>query len=65
MSLRIFRYRETHDFTHILLEMKPNMLGEVIVKYFEAIQLGFPMCITASIFGGMRLLPKQFFTIVL
>lgn len=56
-----FRYRETHDFTHVLLEMKPNMLGEVTVKYFEAIQLGLPMCIAAAIFGGARLGPKQVF----
>ncbi|KAH7720157.1 Protein COQ-4 [Aphelenchoides avenae] len=53
------RYRETHDFHHVLLEMKPNMLGEVTVKYFEAIQLGLPMCITAAIFGGVRLGPKH------
>jgi ubiquinone biosynthesis protein COQ4 len=53
------RYRETHDFTHTLLEMKPNMLGEVTVKYFEAIQLGLPMCISAAIFGGARLGPKH------
>jgi ubiquinone biosynthesis protein COQ4 len=52
------RYRETHDFTHTLLEMKPNMIGEVTVKYFEAIQLGLPMCISAAIFGGARLGPK-------
>uniref|UniRef100_A0A0N5BR21 Ubiquinone biosynthesis protein COQ4 homolog, mitochondrial n=1 Tax=Strongyloides papillosus TaxID=174720 RepID=A0A0N5BR21_STREA len=58
------RYRETHDFTHTILEMKPNMLGEVTVKYFEAIQLGLPMCISAAIFGGARLGPKhrQLFT---
>ncbi|KAI1730576.1 coenzyme Q (ubiquinone) biosynthesis protein coq4 domain-containing protein [Ditylenchus destructor] len=53
------RYRETHDFTHTLLEMRPNMLGEVTVKYFEAIQLGLPMCIMAAIFGGVRLGPKH------
>uniref|UniRef100_A0A915E9X5 Ubiquinone biosynthesis protein COQ4 homolog, mitochondrial n=1 Tax=Ditylenchus dipsaci TaxID=166011 RepID=A0A915E9X5_9BILA len=53
------RYRETHDFTHTLLEMRPNMLGEVTVKYFEAIQLGLPMCITAAIFGGTRLGPQH------
>lgn len=53
------RYRETHDFIHVILQMRPNMLGEVTVKYFEAIQLGFPMCIVASIFGGLRLLPKH------
>uniref|UniRef100_A0A7E4UMV2 Ubiquinone biosynthesis protein COQ4 homolog, mitochondrial n=1 Tax=Panagrellus redivivus TaxID=6233 RepID=A0A7E4UMV2_PANRE len=51
------RYRETHDFNHTLLEMKPNMLGEVAVKYFEGVQLGLPMCVTAAIFGGARLGP--------
>ena len=25
------RYRETHDFTHTLLQLRPNMLGEVIM----------------------------------
>ncbi|KAE9418615.1 hypothetical protein Angca_008011 [Angiostrongylus cantonensis] len=49
------RYRETHDFNHILLQMPTNMLGEVRIKYFEAIQFGLPMCITAGIFGATRL----------
>ncbi|GMT32335.1 hypothetical protein PFISCL1PPCAC_23632, partial [Pristionchus fissidentatus] len=53
------RYRETHDFTHILLEMKTNMLGEVTVKYFEALQLGLPMAIMGSVFGGARLLTNN------
>ena len=51
------RYRETHDFTHVLLQMRPNMLGEVTVKYFEAVQLGFPMCLAAAAFGALRLGP--------
>ncbi|KAJ1357905.1 Component of the coenzyme Q biosynthetic pathway [Parelaphostrongylus tenuis] len=49
------RYRETHDFNHILLQMPTHMLGEVTVKYFEAIQFGLPMCVTAGIFGAARL----------
>ncbi|KAL7075220.1 hypothetical protein ACQ4LE_005633 [Meloidogyne hapla] len=53
------RYRETHDFNHVLLQMSTTMLGEVTVKYFEAIQLGLPMCIAAAIFGGIRLGPKH------
>ncbi|CCD67787.1 Ubiquinone biosynthesis protein coq-4, mitochondrial [Caenorhabditis elegans] len=53
------RYRETHDFTHIALEQKTNMLGEVTVKYFEGIQYGLPMCVTGGIFGGARLLTKN------
>uniref|UniRef100_A0A8R1HKN6 4-hydroxy-3-methoxy-5-polyprenylbenzoate decarboxylase n=1 Tax=Caenorhabditis japonica TaxID=281687 RepID=A0A8R1HKN6_CAEJA len=53
------RYRETHDFTHIALEQKTNMLGEVTVKYFEGIQYGLPMCVTGGIFGGARLKTKN------
>ncbi|PAV56177.1 hypothetical protein WR25_09498 [Diploscapter pachys] len=53
------RYRDTHDFTHIALGMQTNMLGEVTVKYFEALQLGLPMAISAAIFGSARLLPKN------
>ncbi|CAK5036703.1 unnamed protein product [Meloidogyne enterolobii] len=53
------RYRETHDFNHVLLQMPTTMLGEVTVKYFEAIQLGLPMCIAAAVFGGIRLGPKH------
>lgn len=53
------RYRETHDFTHIVLGMRTNMLGEVTVKYFEGLQLGLPMCVSAAIFGAARLGPKH------
>ncbi|VDD90595.1 unnamed protein product [Enterobius vermicularis] len=53
------RYRETHDFNHVLLQMKTHMLGEVTVKYFEGIQFGLPMCILGSIFGGARLKKKH------
>lgn len=53
------RYRETHDFTHVILQQKTNMLGEVTVKYFEGLQLGLPMAILGSIFGGGRLLTNH------
>ncbi|VDM82690.1 unnamed protein product [Strongylus vulgaris] len=53
------RYRETHDFNHVLLQMPTNMLGEVTVKYFEGIQFGLPMCVTAGIFGAGRLRTKH------
>uniref|UniRef100_A0A915A9H8 Ubiquinone biosynthesis protein COQ4 homolog, mitochondrial n=1 Tax=Parascaris univalens TaxID=6257 RepID=A0A915A9H8_PARUN len=53
------RYRETHDFNHIILQMRTHMLGEVVVKYFEGIQLGLPMCVLGGIFGGSRLKTKH------
>ncbi|CAG9819380.1 unnamed protein product [Phaedon cochleariae] len=53
------RYRETHDLNHTVLQMPTNMLGEVTVKWVEAIQNRLPMCIGGAIFGPIRLKPKH------
>ncbi|XP_075222197.1 coenzyme Q4 isoform X2 [Lycorma delicatula] len=53
------RYREAHDLIHALLYQPTNMLGEVTVKWVEAIQNRLPMCIGGALFGAMRLAPKQ------
>ena len=53
------RYRQIHDFTHCILGMRTNLLGEVTVKIFEAIQLDLPMCWLAGVFGTLRLGPKH------
>uniref|UniRef100_UPI00398EF55D ubiquinone biosynthesis protein COQ4 homolog, mitochondrial n=1 Tax=Pristiophorus japonicus TaxID=55135 RepID=UPI00398EF55D len=51
----IQRYREVHDFMHTLLGMPINILGEVAVKWFEAVQTGMPMCILGAAFGPLHL----------
>ncbi|GLV32041.1 fringe connection [Carabus blaptoides fortunei] len=53
------RYRDAHDLFHTLLAMPTNMLGEVTVKWVEAIQTKLPMCIGGAVFGAVRLRPKQ------
>lgn len=53
------RYRETHDLLHTILGMPTNLLGEITVKWVEAIQTGLPMCIGGAIFGPARLKPKN------
>lgn len=53
------RYRETHDLTHCILDMPTNMVGEVAVKWVEALQFGLPMCIGGAIFGPLRFGAKQ------
>lgn len=55
----IQRYREVHDLTHTILQMPTHMLGEVTVKWVEAIQTKLPMCIGGAIFGPLRLKPKH------
>ncbi|XP_045200588.1 ubiquinone biosynthesis protein COQ4 homolog, mitochondrial-like isoform X2 [Mercenaria mercenaria] len=53
----MLRYRQCHDLFHTILGMKPNMLGEVAVKWVEAIQTGLPMCSLGAAFGALRLGP--------
>ncbi|OAD59556.1 hypothetical protein WN48_08664 [Eufriesea mexicana] len=53
------RYRETHDIYHALFMMPTTMLGEVSVKWIEALQLHLPMCLSGAIFGAYRLRPRQ------
>lgn len=53
------RYREIHDLVHLLVGMPTDMLGEVVVKWIEAIQCDLTMCWGAAVFGAYRLRPKQ------
>lgn len=53
------RYREVHDLVHTVLGMPTNMLGEVAVKWVEALNMGLPMCYGGAVFGAFRLRPKQ------
>ena len=34
------RYRQVHDFWHILCGVGPSVLGEVAIKWFEMVQTG-------------------------
>ncbi|XP_012523413.1 ubiquinone biosynthesis protein COQ4 homolog, mitochondrial [Monomorium pharaonis] len=53
------RYREVHDIFHAMLLMPTTMLGEVSVKWVEALQTRLPMCLTGAIFGASRLRSRQ------
>ncbi|XP_063703134.1 ubiquinone biosynthesis protein COQ4 homolog, mitochondrial [Culicoides brevitarsis] len=53
------RYRESHDLVHTVLGMPTNMLGEVAVKWIEALNTGLPMCYGAAVFGSLRLRQKH------
>ncbi|XP_050966593.1 ubiquinone biosynthesis protein COQ4 homolog, mitochondrial isoform X2 [Labeo rohita] len=57
------RYREVHDLLHTLLNMPTNMLGEVVVKLFEAAQTGLPMCVLGATLGPLRLSVSQSSTV--
>ena len=45
------RYRQTHDFCHVLLDIPPTVLGEVVIKWFELAQTQLPMTFLSAMFG--------------
>ena len=48
------RYREVHDLLHALVGMPTDMVGEVAVKWIEALQFGLPMCVGGAMLGPLR-----------
>ena len=55
----MLRYRQTHDFAHVVCGLPPTVLGEVALKWFELAQTGMPMCALSSIVGPLRLPQKE------
>ncbi|KAK3286737.1 hypothetical protein CYMTET_5724 [Cymbomonas tetramitiformis] len=53
------RYREVHDFWHVLFGMGTTVLGETGIKAVELLQTGLPMCGMATLGGTFRLTPVK------
>jgi ubiquinone biosynthesis protein COQ4 len=49
------RYREVHDFWHVLSGLPPSVLGEVALKWFEAAVTRLPSAALAAAGGPLRL----------
>lgn len=41
--------------SHLPPHSSPCPPGEIVVKWFEAVQTGLPMCILGALFGPIRL----------
>lgn len=53
------RYREVHDFWHVLTGLPTTVLGEVAQKYYEAAQTGLPVCVASALAGPARVGPSD------
>jgi ubiquinone biosynthesis protein COQ4 len=53
------RYRQTHDFCHVLLNLPPTVLGEVVIKWFELAQTQLPMTFLSAMFGPFSVGPRE------
>lgn len=49
------RYRQVHDFWHVLCDLPPTILGEVSLKWFEYYVTGLPICWISGVFGPLKL----------
>ena len=50
------RYRESHDFYHVLLgPFGVSISGEMVVKWFELANFNLPVALLSSVFGPLRL----------
>ncbi|CAM6127472.1 unnamed protein product [Calypogeia fissa] len=53
------RYREVHDFWHVLFNLPTSVMGELALKMVEFHQTGIPMCFLSVAGASWRLKPKQ------
>mmetsp|Transcript_56096 Transcript_56096/g.112390 ORF Transcript_56096/g.112390 Transcript_56096/m.112390 type:complete len:239 (+) Transcript_56096:125-841(+) len=51
----MLRYRQTHDFAHVLCGLPPTVLGELALKWFETVQTQLPMCAASAVTGPLSL----------
>ena len=49
------RYREVHDFWHVLTGLPPTVLGEVALQWLEMVQTGLPVAALSALVGPLRL----------
>lgn len=53
------RYRQCHDFYHVMTDLPPTVLGELALKYVELFQTGLPMCALSVSVGSMKLTQEE------
>ena len=55
----LVRYRQVHDFWHVLCDLPPSEMGEIALKWFEWGETGLPSCCLSAILGPLRLSMKD------
>jgi ubiquinone biosynthesis protein COQ4 len=49
------RYRECHDFYHVITGFPVSVGAEIVVKWFEMANFGLPVAALSAFFGPLRL----------
>jgi ubiquinone biosynthesis protein COQ4 len=53
------RYRQSHDFFHVLTDLPPTIPGELALKYAELFQTELPICALSSTVGSLKLSSQE------
>ena len=51
----MLRYRQVHDFWHVLCGLPPTVVGEIALKWVEMVQTRLPMCALSATVGPLGL----------
>lgn len=55
----MLRYRQCHDYWHVLTGLPPTVLGELGLKWLELLQTGLPVAALSATVGSLRLDPEE------
>ena len=55
----MLRYRQIHDFLHVLTGLDISVENEIVLKWFEFVQNGLPVAGLSSVFGPLSLQSNQ------
>lgn len=53
------RYRQCHDYFHVLTGLPPTVLGELALKWLELMQTGLPLAALSATGGSLRLSAEE------
>ena len=55
----MLRYRQCHDYWHVLTGLPPTVLGELGLKWLELLQTGLPVAALSATVGSLRLTSQE------
>mmetsp|Transcript_66628 Transcript_66628/g.152677 ORF Transcript_66628/g.152677 Transcript_66628/m.152677 type:complete len:153 (-) Transcript_66628:38-496(-) len=55
----MLRYREIHDYLHVLTGLGTTVEGEIVQKWIELVQTGLPVCALSATFGPAKLTSEE------
>lgn len=55
LAYTMARYRQIHDFWHVLSGLPPTVMGELALKCFEFQVTGLPVCALGGVLGQLKL----------